>query len=337
MAGYREKVIHLMQGAVRLLPHRLLQRLSGQRWILPTYHVISDVELPHIKHLYAVKGTRAFEDDLDFLLKYYEPVDYHTFRALAKEQASPPKPAFLLSFDDGLREFHDVIAPILRRKGIPAICFLNSGFVDNKDLFYRHKASLLMDIIQTKAHLGTVMADLFDQPDNIAHSLLSVGYEQKELLDLAAERLDVSFEDFLAKEKPYLTTTQVERLLEQGFQFGAHSVDHPEYQYIDFDQQVEQTRESVADVCGKFSLNYRIFAFPFTDYKVSRRFFDHLAEKNIVDCTFGCAGQKSDEAPNHFQRIQFEMAHLSGRGIASAELLYYLMKMPFGKNVIRRT
>ena len=37
-----------------------------------------------------------------------------------------------LTFDDGFRELHDVVAPILLRKGIPATFFVNSAFIDNK-------------------------------------------------------------------------------------------------------------------------------------------------------------------------------------------------------------
>ena len=116
MAGFRNKFIHRVSKVAGIIPTRLLHKVSGQRLILPVYHGISDEEMPHIKHLYTVKGVKAFVNDLDFLLKYYTPIGYNEFRKLACTREQPAKPSFLLSFDDGLREFHDIIAPILLKK-----------------------------------------------------------------------------------------------------------------------------------------------------------------------------------------------------------------------------
>ena len=50
----------------------------------------------------------------------------------------------VLTFDDGHLEMFEVVAPILSKRGISATFFLNTGFLDNKDMFFRHKASLLI-------------------------------------------------------------------------------------------------------------------------------------------------------------------------------------------------
>ena len=52
-----------------------------------------------------------------------------------------------LSFDDGLREVYTIIAPILKERGLPATFFITTDFIDNKKLFYRNKASLLIEAI----------------------------------------------------------------------------------------------------------------------------------------------------------------------------------------------
>jgi peptidoglycan/xylan/chitin deacetylase (PgdA/CDA1 family) len=227
----------------------------------------------------------------------------------------------LLSFDDGLREFYEVIAPVLHRKGIPAICFLNSGFLDNQDLFYRYKASLLIE------HGGFEAADL-----------LSVRYAERARLDDMAVSAGFSFEDFLQKQQPYLTTPQVESLLQQGFHFGAHSVDHPEYRFLTLEEQLRQTTRSVETISNKFGLGYRLFSFPFTDYGVSRKFFDFvLEEKKVADYTFGCAGLKTDVHPKHIQRIPLEGNEMTAEDSLRREFFYFWLKLPFGKNRIRRT
>jgi len=336
MAGFRNIIINSINKGADFIPVKLLQKVSNQQLILPFYHTISDEESPHIKHLYSVKGVKAFIKDLDFLLKYYKPIDYKEFQGISSNKEEPIKPSFLLSFDDGLKEFHDVIAPILLKKGIPSICFLNSAFIDNKDLFYRYKASLLIDKVTKDAKSLKKASALFKGPQNIVQNILSIGYKNKKIIEEIAGLLDYDFEDFLSRSKPYLSSDQIRSLIKQGFYFGSHSIDHPEYQYIALQEQIRQTKESMEFIRNTFSLDYKIFSFPFTDYNVSKQFFSQIQSEKIVDYTFACAGQKKDIIPTNFQRIPFEMSYLSGRKIHNSELLYYLFKMPFRKNIIKR-
>src|SRR5690606_37008030 len=128
-------ILYKLSNLFTFLPIGVLQKITRQNAIFPFYHLISDQDVIHVKHLYSVKHTQAFERDLDFLLKNYEAIDLNTLEGLIHQDKPIDKKVFLLSFDDGLSQFYDIIAPILRRKGIPAVNFLNSAFIDNKDLF----------------------------------------------------------------------------------------------------------------------------------------------------------------------------------------------------------
>lgn len=335
MTGFKNKIFSIINKLVDYIPPKSLQKLTGQRLILPFYHAVSNEDLPHIKHLYGVTGVDKFVADLDFLLKYYEPIDYHQFRDLALRNVLPEQPSFLLSFDDGLSEFYSLIAPILKRKGISAICFLNSGFVDNKELFYRYKASLLIEELRKNPESLRLLPADFDRP-KVEQEILAVTYQNKAVLDEIAKSISFDFDSFLAERKPYLNSDQIEELINQGFYFGAHSIDHPEYQLISFEEQIRQTKESVDFVSDRFSVDYKIFSFPFTDYNVSKKFFSYIESNNLVDFSFGTAGQKKDTSIHNFQRIPFEITGFSARKIHNAELFYYLLKAPFGKNIIRR-
>jgi peptidoglycan/xylan/chitin deacetylase (PgdA/CDA1 family) len=342
MAGFRHTFIHFSQRLTALLPPARLMRWTGQRLFLPFYHAIADEPLPHIRHLYPVKGSRQFAQDLDFLLRYYEPLSITDFEDWQNGKITLRRPPLLLSFDDGLREFHDVIAPILLRKGIPAICFLNSAFVDNRGLFFRYKASLLLEAL-------TQNGDWADDPSCLAwrktqlpsaqnwrQALLGIRYHNRHLLDELAAKVSLDFGAFLQGQQPYLSSPQIRDLQTKGFVFGAHSVDHPEYRWLSTEEQLRQTVESLAFVQTQFGVERPCFSFPFTDFGVRSSFFTQLRAATDVRYTFGCAGQKQDSAPAHFQRTPFEDGSLSARRIHNAELLYYLLKAPFGKNRIRR-
>lgn len=340
----RKKIIRLFGAPAAAIPLSPCIALSGQRLIVPVYHVISDTRLPHIAHLYPCKDTAAFESDLDFLLKYYRPVDVHSVTDHYLGRRAMEGNAFLLTFDDGLREFHDIIAPVLLRKGIPAVCFCNTAFIDNRDLFFRYKASLLIDRIDSDTQLlrrpevkGGFQTLFHAEASQYRQALLRVGYAQRRALDDFAVLIGVDIPAFLKTQQPYLTRAQIGDLQSRGFVFGAHSEDHPEYRYIPLDEQLKQTTASLAWMREHCNTTESLFAFPFTDYGVTTTFFQALAATDYPPAlTFGCAGLKRDSVAGNVQRIPLEVAGSSARQILGAEYLYYLLKALIGKNRIKR-
>lgn len=317
------------------LPTNILFKLTMQKGILPFYHSISNKSLPHIKHLYKVKNAKQFESDLDFLLSHFNPIDLDTFLNADKLNRLS-KPFFLLSFDDGLAEFYHIISPILLRKGIPAICFLNSEFVDNKNLFYRYKASLLIEEVTKNKTVTDKISRHFKNDKDFKTNILNLQYSNSYILDNIAKELHFNFDDFLLNEKPYLTTNQILELSLKGFHFGAHSVNHPLYNQIELNEQLSQTKDSINFIAKKFNPPFHTFSFPFTDYGVSEDFFSSLNNSTKIDATFGTAGLKKEKVANHFQRIPFELQNYSAKQLLNSELIYYLIKAPLGKNTIRR-
>jgi peptidoglycan/xylan/chitin deacetylase (PgdA/CDA1 family) len=341
----RSIAFRLLPSLAQILPLNGLIRVTGKRIIFPFYHLVSDEELPHIKHLYPVRRTKEFRKDLDLLLKHYQPLGIQDIIDSVNHDKPVRVNSFLLSFDDGLREFHDVAAPLLREKGIPAICFLNSGFIGNKDLFYRYKASLLIErLLNSETSAGTHkdLAAWFTENHlpltGDYKGLLKVSYANRHCLDQLALKVELHFDEFLLQRRPYLDATQVHSLLHQGFTFGAHSIDHPEYRFLDEEEQIRQTFESIHAVTGEFGIKEKVFSFPFTDHGVRRSFFDRVYNPSqpLADLTFGGAGLKNDSVQKNIQRIPFEGTTLDAEQILATEYLYFIIKSIFGKNIIRR-
>ncbi len=326
-----------------IAPHNLLLFLTGQNFILPCYHAVSDNIPVHLKHLYTIRGINQFKKDLDFIMKYYQPINVFELINYVRTGRKPEKNVFFLSFDDGLSEFYNIAAPILTDKGIPCTCFLNSAFIDNKDLFFRYKASILAEIIKNtniKSNLWN-RAEKWFAVNNLSikhywRELLNINYNNKGMLDELAGIMDFSFKDFLQEKKPYMTSRQIRELMKKGFTFGAHSIDHPEYRYIPLSEQIRQTLDSIEQVTGQFKLNYRVFSFPFTDYEVTGQFFGEVNKDNTIDFTAGCAGIKHDSIRNNIHRIPMDEYELGGRTRIKIDYFYYLVKSLFNKNKIIR-
>jgi len=321
-----------------------MNSINPLKVIFPFYHSVSDNELRHLKHLYNVKSQKAFRKDIDFFLKYYKPLEVDDI-VNAIENDKPIKNGFLLTFDDGFREIYDIVVPILKEKGVPAVFFLNTAFIDNKELFFRCKASLLIDSVQSmtfneiqqKKICATVGKDVFSKELLIKH-IKSVGYNSKSILDDLAKIFDYNFEAYLANERPYLTEEQIRSIIHDGFLVGSHSVDHPRFDQLELVDQMKQVNNSLNYLNEKFQLKYKLFSFPFTDEGISTSFFRTIYndQNRITDLSFGTAGIKSDTITRNIQRIPMEKFPYSAWVKLLFQYFYWAIKIPFGKNEIKR-
>ena len=134
----KERIRNILTTMARPMNFDRLIRWSGQTSIFPFYHTVSPEHLPHISHLYRVLKPAEFEKDLDQLLLCFEPLSLGDY--LENRGGGRTKPNMVLTFDDGLKGCYDFIAPLLKKKGVPATFFLNNRFIDNKGLFYRYTA-----------------------------------------------------------------------------------------------------------------------------------------------------------------------------------------------------
>jgi len=297
--------------------------VTKKKIVLPFYHTVAEQPLPHIKHLYRMKTVKEFQQDLDFLLKHFEPIDAEMLHHLHINQIITKNPVFHLTFDDGLKEIYEIVSPILLAKGVPATFFVNSGFVDNKALFYRFHASLAIEHLEKEKTLT----------DCIKNKILSCSYQDKEKLLPYFSQQQV--DDFLNNEKPFLTTAQIQTLSKQGFTIGAHSIDHPYFYKIPFAEQLRQTRESVDFVSSIVKQKLRLFAFPFTDFNVSRNFFEEIEPS--IDLSFGTAGLKNDEILFNLQRIGAEKNKFESlQSVLQKGYMKYIVRFFLRKNTIYR-
>lgn len=322
----------------------VLKKLSRINFILPFYHIVSDNDVQHVKHLYTYKNIAEFTEDLDYFLKHYSPVSLSDLLDCINKHQSLPKNSFLLTFDDGFREIFNVVAPILKDKGVPATFFLNNGFLDNKQLFFRHKASVLIEHLQSAGELSSTdkIKDIFKKNriifTDLKATILSVEYHKRNVIDEIALIVNVDFDDYLASYKPYLNSDQVEKLIDDGFTIGAHSIDHPLYSSLPLEDQLYQTRESIKLIRERFSLDYNAFAFPFTDNGVSKRYFEEILSSGSVDISFGTSGIVKDLWPNNLQRIEMEgKSILPAKRIIALQYANYILGILTGRDEIRRS
>jgi peptidoglycan/xylan/chitin deacetylase (PgdA/CDA1 family) len=310
--------------------HRLI-RLSGQPIAFPFYHSVSEQLLPHVSHLYTLRTEREFEADLEGLLQTFQAISLADY--LDQSRRPSRRPSMVLSFDDGLVECHDFIAPLLRRKGVPAAFFLNNHFIDNRGLFYRYKASLLIHRMKSDPKVQETVATYLDVPGKRAvESILLIGQQQVSLLDALLQEAEMDVSDYQKGRPIYMSSKQVMELVDWGFEIGGHSPDHADFSRLDPVEIRRQVSSSIADLQARFQISTRYFTFPFTTAGIPEDVIHGLLDEGVADVLMGTAGLKRFGRHGYIQRIPMEEFNSAARDALKTEYLYYLLKGIAGQN-----
>jgi len=325
------------------LPMQLIKKMGPATTLLPYHHIVSNKSLPHIKHLYSYKTDALFIKDLDFLLKHYNPISVSELIVSVREERKLPSRSFLLSFDDGFREINETIAPILEKKGVPAIFFINPAFIDNKELFYRCKISLLIDELLKNKNNEPYLQQYIEilhlenkSLKSIVHHLKIINQNNAALLDTIADKINFSFDLFLQTQKPFLTSEQLYSLHKKGFSIGAHSLNHPYYPLLSLEEQVNQTISSCKFVNKMLSTKNCCFSFPHSDIELTQNLFKALKQSDIP-LLFGIQNQKNEISNNMLHRFNAERPGLDlERQIKGLTLLMWMRQVSGQNNVNRK-
>jgi len=333
-------VRRLLHPVSKLFSIQQLVNITSQKIILPFYHTISDNYLPHVSNLYKIKTVKEFEKDIEYLCKHFKPVSIDELVAIVYQQKALTQPIFHLTFDDGFNETYTIVAPILQQKGIPATIFANTDFVDNKELFYRCKVSLIIKALTLKKHLKNKVIKILNEAgvhgNKITEQLLKLTFNQTETINLFAKELELDFEKHLIEQQPYLTTQQIKHLIKQGFSIGSHSLNHPHFKHIGIAEQKRQIKESFKYLSNNFNINQNYFSFPFSDEGVNAGLFNWMYEEMNCKLSFGISGLKKDFSKFHLHRIPFEAELKEAEHIIKSEYFYYYLKSFLKKNTINR-
>jgi peptidoglycan/xylan/chitin deacetylase (PgdA/CDA1 family) len=307
--------------------------------LIPCYHVVSDEDVPHVKHLYKFKDVRNFKKDLDAFLRLYQPIALHDLLESLKNCQPLSKNTFLIQFDDGFREQYEIVAPILWEKGITATFFITVSSLDNQEMVYKNKVSLLIEHLSNngsepkRRQIRQILGIPNDTKIDLGTALLTIDYANKNLLDEVAKVLNYDFSAYLFKSRPYLTSDEVRKLIAMGFTIGAHSLDHPQYSLISFEDQVHQTSASMRFLRERFSLDYGVFAFPHGDDNLSERFFEQIFTESDIDASFGNIALKHIPR-SHFARLPMDNASMPAERVVARFYAKTLYDLAVGRRAI---
>lgn len=338
----------LIEKFLALLPFFLLKKAANVKVTIPFYHIVSDDENPLISELYKYRTVEQFKKDLDFFQKHYTIIDMRDLVDFHKTGIKLPKHPLILTFDDGMREMIEVVAPILEERKLPATFFITTGFVDNKTMFFRNKISLLVSFFKKNENkidleaINTIFGESqkeirINSLPELQQVLHKFKFEQTELIDKIAKMVGLDFQDYLKTKRPYLEKFEIKQLSEKGFLIGAHSKNHRLFGESTLEEQLRQTFEPVREIRKAYNFSFGVFAFPFNDNNVSKEYFGEIEKASLVDLVFSADGFYNDESPVNYHRFWMESTRETAKQILIRNFKEKFFRVLRRKNkIIRR-
>ena len=317
--------------------------LVKKQSIFPYYHLVSNTKVKHIKHLYEFKSVERFEQDLDQLLKYYKPLDpKKLIHSIAGGEL--PKNNFLLSFDDGLSEVYDVIVPILMKKKVSAIFFINPNFIDNKDSLYKHDISVILEAIKTVSYEKNIIkqvANILGIDTNVSleqlcKTIKQTKHSNREKIKVISKLLNIDTLNYVKTYKPYLSKSNIKELIDLGFYFGGHTMSHPRLLELPLEEQRIEIINSIKWLKSNFDIDYSFFAFPFSDKGVAKNTIQSIFKYDSETIVFGNSGIKNDINKRIIHRFSLDNPFKDTKKRIITENLYKFYNMIIGKYKTRR-
>ena len=310
--------------------------MANRELLVINYHSILGIDPDPKINKNSYRSEEELERDIIFLKQHYHFVSLSAIIKYKLQGEKLPPNSVFLTFDDGLAVVYHKIRPILLKHQISAAFFLNPLFVDNKDLHYQRKKNLIaqsvsaMEVDAKQIRWKALFTAYGIEANDFFVALNSITYNKSAILDELATLFNIDINQYLNHKQIYLSSRQVEQMIQDGFWFGGHSMDHPKYDEISLSEQINQTLDSIDWVKKRFGLSYAIFAFPLRDHNMSIQLFEAIAPKSEI--TFGVMGMGNDVIPSHIQRVDVESTGVPINIALRFEYLKYIVQGLLGRN-----
>ena len=248
----------LRSGALSL--HR--SRFERGRAIILLYHRVNDGRDP----FFPANPVAQFTGQVEYLARRYrvEPLD-----AVVDwlDEGAPGPPRVAVTFDDGYADTHDVVLPVLERRGIPATLFLNTAPPETGEPLWTDRTRSLFKHTKTSTvSLPTLGIELpLDSTPARLAAVVRVMAVMKRLPPTGIALVLRQLEEQLGRgEAPptVLDWDQIRRMTRGPISLGAHTHRHYLLSTLGDDELFTEVETSMRLIRERVGVTVTSFAYP---------------------------------------------------------------------------
>lgn len=235
------------------------------------YHSINKV---NFKPLEMEQEPENFKRQMEHLKKNYTVLSAADLLEYRNNHKKILRNAVMLTFDDGYRDNYTNAYPILKELKIPAVFFITTQFVGNRDFYYFDVIRYGLKMSKKKyIDLRAIGLDGFALWDNEIY-LSSIVLDM--LSQLKPLSKDKQYEkttkiigklgldkNFLQTQKPYLLWDEVIEMSQNGIDFGSHTMTHAHLPSLSKDGCLAELIQSQQLLEKNLSKKISLLAYPF--------------------------------------------------------------------------
>ncbi|MEN6445515.1 MAG: polysaccharide deacetylase family protein [Candidatus Cloacimonas sp.] len=269
------------------------------------YHIVAD-SFPEI-YPKGITVARFFDQ-----IKKLKEWGYH-FRPLSETLNHPQRNRFarkdiVLTFDDGFAANYPSLMYLLTELKIKPTLFLIGKCIDNRELAWNHKLILIKQYCSTEKINKAIKKYLPNATITTFFSSVTMA-DKDNITDLLwQEIMPFSEKEFLEKNKPFLSLSQLNSLVNAGIELGIHSWSHPDFGRLTFSEAFTEIDKcySAMKESGLPCQNY--FAYPY-GRPASKEMETKLKENLDLAATFGIRYKLGD---NQFSETRWQRIKMDG-------------------------
>ena len=216
----------ILQGVKFTGLNRAARYRSRRRLLGLCYHsVLSDGSPVNSRTNIAVFASE-FEKQIALIRDRWNPVSLAEIRSACLENHSLPDYSVLVTFDDGFRNNVTLAGPILKKYEVPAVVFLTTGQIENKNLLWPQE-------IRERIIDGSVVPSQRKEREVVAETAIAAckKMSQKDrmaYLEELRKTTTLNFELPWKKELyEFMSWDEVCQIRQFGVDLGGHTVTHP--------------------------------------------------------------------------------------------------------------
>ena len=309
-ASKRRAALNIVAGTPWYVPGSFgIARVLGSKYSLRSvlFHEISDTESPFTTGLGVTVTRKQFEDALKFITRHYAPVSLQDVFADSDGEKLPPRPV-LVTFDDAYASISEFAAPLCLKFGVPALFFVNSSCLDNRQLALDNLVCYVANVfgmgpinVAIRSSNSEGDSEVRSLTQVFSHFLPRTSLSGREAFRHALIKLTAISEAELASEAGlYLSSQQLRDLAKFHFELGNHTYTHASCRTLsaaEFAGEIDRNKAVLEEISGT---KVRSFSVPYgSSVDLTTGLAQHL-QRSGYKATFLAEGRANSTCTSEF-------------------------------------
>lgn len=244
---------------------RIIRRLTPRdAWSAALFHHVASSEIPLTEGLGITYAPSTFRNWLRLFQQRATFVSLEAVIAGTAERPSDGRHPLLLTFDDAYASVARIAAPMCAELGIPSVFFVNSRFLDNRELALDNLVAAVINL-RGMEPFQRVTGRWFRSADEVMTGhVAGLDLEAREIFrDDLMTVAGLDEEALLDQYQPYISSEELRGLRALGMEVANHTTSHVHCRVLDdsgVQAEVIENQRVLEELVGH---RVRAFAYPY--------------------------------------------------------------------------